>query len=828
MSSSEPTADDTSLRPIRAIDEQTARRLLSAQVITTLSSVVKELLENAIDADATVITIRLKEFGRDLIEVTDNGFGIDGSNFDILAKRHCTSKLSNFEDLSWIKSFGFRGEALNSLCTLADVSIQTRHLSAIVGTRLKFDSKAIIIAREPMARTVGTAVSVEQLFHRIPVRRKEFCANIGREFDKMVRLVSGYCIGCVGLRITLSNQLANKPKQTVLSSPGISLKNNIVEIFDTKQMQALVELTSDPIPGSQPSLRITGFISKCDSGCGRRTTDRQYYYVNRRPCDMKKLQKFVNDIYRAFNRDQYPFVLINIEMDTNCVDFNLSPDKRELLISNEEFIFTTIQETLQRLFKKENSCSLVSMTNYTQTNITAFVTQRKRPIETIDDEEVSSLTTSPLKVTRSRSPCDSPFQVTTSREAITPPIRPSNDRTASASRDEELVIEKPQKFTTALNVMKATDVQIPRFGGQSSGSRGSMNTFRINGNNERQQSFHSNEKSKEINFHVKEVPINTTPKEPIISNDFYTSNRVVVESTSRVVPPKKPCLTECSIVVESDDEEEGCGQPKSVIEPKKSDENGDQITDIDIHTIREDLRRFVGQRIQEPEMRPRFSAQIKSSQNDRAEQELHHELKKTSFDEMQIIGQFNNGFIVTRLVGDLFIVDQHATNERYNYERLLTTTTVNTQNLVVPMALELSASSEQVVIDHMQTFRRLGFGLVVNDAAEAGHRLHVSALPTTGDWMATKEDIDEIVGLIIETPIELLTDYKLNGFKKVIASRACRSSVMIGDSLNTSQMKTIVSQMSGCENPWHCAHNRPTIRHLANLDKLSSLSSHNS
>jgi len=283
----------------------------------------------------------------------------------------------------------------------------------------------------------------------------------------------------------------------------------------------------------------------------------------------------------------------------------------------------------------------------------------------------------------------------------------------------------------------------------------------------------------------------------------------------------KRSLTECSIIIESDNEDDNNDDQKHVISAK-NETIGDQMIDIEVGDIREQFLKTISR--SESQSEPKFSAQIKSSENEMAERELIHELQKTSFREMETIGQFNRGFIVTKLGTDLFVVDQHASDERFNYERLLSTTAVEIQNLVVPLPLELSAANEQVIIDNMYLFKKLGFGIVLNDTAPAGHRLHLSSLPISKDWTAGKEDIEEIVGVIIETPIELLNDYKLNGFKKVIASRACRSSVMIGEPLIASQMKTIVDHMSGLENPWHCAHNRPTIRHLVNLTDISSLS----
>lgn len=839
-------------RHIGRIDDRTAKRISSGQVVTSLANVVKELMENAFDAKASVISIRLREMGKELIEVTDNGFGIATQDFEILGQRNCTSKLKDFDELSSLSSFGFRGEAINSLCNLSEVTVQTRHATDCIGTKLKFDTDGNIVSKQPIALNVGTIVSVINLFCNTPVRRKEFHNNLKREFDKMVRLVTGYCVGSVGHRIILTNQMANKPKQTVLSSPGISIRNNIIEVFDVKQSNCLIEFKtrteSDANDGNEcdNEIEISGLISKCDSGCGRSSHDRQFFYVNQRPCDMKNVQKFINEIYRSFNKNQLPFVIMNIKIDKNSVDFNLSPDKRQLLIANEEKLFKLIKECLTRLYNKENSCSLNSMTNYVSNDL-KFSEHKRREKQSIDSE-VSQLMTrdsspepfDPFKMRRTQSPCDSPFKETTTQDVMptTPPLL-SDFKTASKS------------FISARKQLNRSDSddedQVPAIK--------KSKRYKSIVDSEKEFVFEPIEPIRSVACVVRDVPFkNNHTSGPISSNATANSrsNPIVAENTDdHIAPNHSTHRLTTQITVASQEQTEEREERQTVSENQSSiqqsesiaenftetilgsngdepqqqsqttEESGDLTIDLDEQQINDLFNECFEPKVKTSEHK--FSAKIQASQNQKAEEELRHELEKNSFERMKIIGQFNLGFIITMLDSHLFIVDQHASDERYNYERLMAYTAIESQKLVVPMALELSSANENIVIDNLEFFRRLGFNLMVNLSAVPGQKIHLSGVPISKEWSASKEDIEEVVGQLIETPVDVLEGYKLNGFKRVIASRACRYSVMIGEALVGSQMQTIVGHMSRLQNPWHCAHNRPTIRHLIDLRDISSL-----
>ena len=215
-----------------------------------------------------------------------------------------------------------------------------------------------------------------------------------------------------------------------------------------------------------------------------------------------------------------------------------------------------------------------------------------------------------------------------------------------------------------------------------------------------------------------------------------------------------------------------------------------------------------------------------------AETELERIFKKSDFKNMQVLGQFNLGFIVTRLGQDLFIVDQHASDEKFNFERLQRTTVLNRQPLLHPQPLGLSPAEELTVRDNILTFQQNGFEF--KDATDG--RLVLSAVPFSKGVTLGADDVMEMVGTLesgeVGAPMWAATQSITNKNMKsnsnapvvrpsrvraMLASRACRSSIMIGKPLNRHTMETILEHLSGLQSPWNCPHGRPTMRHLAVL-----------
>ncbi|KAM7295853.1 mismatch repair endonuclease PMS2 isoform X4, partial [Ixodes scapularis] len=210
----------------------------------------------------------------------------------------------------------------------------------------------------------------------------------------------------------------------------------------------------------------------------------------------------------------------------------------------------------------------------------------------------------------------------------------------------------------------------------------------------------------------------------------------------------------------------------------------------------------------------KFRAAISPSDNAAAENELAKEISKDMFGQMEIIGQFNLGFIVAKLGDDLFIVDQHAADEKYNFERLERDTVMKGQKLLAPQPLELTAVNESVLIENREVFEKNGFAFEVDESQPSGCKVKLVSVPASGSWQFGKEDVDELIFMLSDNPHTVCRPSKV---RQMFASRACRKSVMVGMPLTSATMGKVVSHLGELHHPWNCPHGRPTMRHLVNL-----------
>ena len=214
-----------------------------------------------------------------------------------------------------------------------------------------------------------------------------------------------------------------------------------------------------------------------------------------------------------------------------------------------------------------------------------------------------------------------------------------------------------------------------------------------------------------------------------------------------------------------------------------------------------------------------FRAKIAPDSNSSAENELRRNISKDMFQRMEVLGQFNLGFIIAKLDNDLFIVDQHASDEKFNFEDQQRNTTIKSQRLIAPQKLELTAANEAILMDNVEIFRKNGFEFEIDQNAEAMKKIKLVSLPTSRNWTFGVEDIEELIFMLSDSPGVMCRPSRV---RKMFASRACRMSIMVGTALNRAQMKSILRHMGEIEHPWNCPHGRPTMRHLVNLGMLPS------
>ncbi|KAH9299316.1 hypothetical protein KI387_030998, partial [Taxus chinensis] len=976
---------------IKPIHKADVHRICSGQVILDLASAVKELVENSLDAGANSIEVRLKEYGGESFEVGDNGFGISPNNYQSATLKYHTSKISDFSDLQSLRLFGFRGEALSSLCALGNVTIETRTKYESVGTQLMFDHSGLIISQNNIARQIGTTVTVAKLFSPLPVRYKEFHRNIRREYSRLLSLLHAYALIAKGVRLVCTNVAGRNAKIVVLQTQGTgSVKDNIITVFGTKTLASLDALDFCISDGC----RIEGFVSKPGSGSGRASGDRQFFFVNGRPVDMPKVTKLLNERYKSYNSQQYPMAVLNFILPTTTYDVNVTPDKRKIFLHDEGLLMSALREALENFYApdkyvyainnfesssqvREACISLVSAGNaeklepiFTEdyelaenvnSKVNLFLNDGSPSSRTeellqeskedamhedntenqkVDDAMTESISdtcerktsrpladfvefkcgtsvseyASPLKQTKNQKFDDAmtdsisdtcepktrtpivdfaAFNCGSSVSEFPLPLKQANSSLVGAEKSSMVKTTKTglkdlglipnsrrvqSKLTGFITPNKrqheegsllseepvlkkwmfCADENAKRV--KKENSKGSLLGFcsekdacsvrNLSSKNEDENDFPAIEDLSENITHVESCNEPAKDQRENMQDEgdqgagdenavyenlemtYQEDNVGMVSSSMQMVDGVKVSRTDETIgtTLMSD----VCLDDKDDIE-RRADNKDIRIAQFDINRcrlkssrglLRHDINIDSWQKDKRCKKSCYTAATLakssavedgkeKEAALSAATRELERSFNKEDFKKMKVIGQFNLGFIIGKLDEDLFIVDQHASDEKYNFEHLCRTTILNRQPLLRPLALEISAAEEVIISTHMDIFRRNGFDFIEDTSAPPGRRLLLSSVPYSKNITFGVGDVQELISILVDEPMLSTADYSdsleyshpsNNSCKKVIsrsvsaicpsrvramlASRACRKSVMIGDALSKKGMET--------------------------------------
>ena len=321
---------------IQVLDQKTIDQIAAGEVIERPSSVVKELVENSIDAGATAVTVEIRDGGTSFIRVTDNGSGIDRSQVSVAFLRHSTSKIRAVEDLFHVSSLGFRGEALSSIASIAMVELITKTRDADAGVRYVIEGGAEK-KLEDMAAPDGTTFLVRSLFYNTPARRKFLkspMTEAGYISDLMERLALS--------RPDISFQFINNGQTKLHTSGNHNLKDVIYHIYGREIAANLAEIDAEQGP-----VRITGFIGKPAVSRGNRGFEN--YFINGRYIKSNVIARGIEEGYRTFMmQHKYPFTALHFTIDGGLLDVNVHPTKMELRFSNQEQLYRFVRETVHQ------------------------------------------------------------------------------------------------------------------------------------------------------------------------------------------------------------------------------------------------------------------------------------------------------------------------------------------------------------------------------------------------------------------------------------------------------------------------------------------------
>ncbi|MEA3391795.1 MAG: DNA mismatch repair endonuclease MutL [Candidatus Marinimicrobia bacterium] len=323
---------------IRILSEQLANKIAAGEVVQRPASVVKELMENAIDAGATDILISIENGGKDVIRVVDNGEGMSEDDLLLAFEQHATSKIVQLDDLENIRTLGFRGEALPSIASVSMTDAQTCQKGSTEGRRLLINGGEIQ-SIEPVPMKQGTHITVRRLFYNIPARRK-FLKSPNTEYRHIIDIVRRFALGYPNLRF----QLFSNDNEIFILGPS-DLKKRIVDVFSPHYEQKLIA-----VEGNDGFMSLNGFVGGLD--LVRKKSGEQYLFVNNRLVNDRLMNSAV---YAAFTpmieKGEYPFFVLKLFLPPQDIDVNVHPQKTEIKYRNEWQGYHFIRNSVANILK---------------------------------------------------------------------------------------------------------------------------------------------------------------------------------------------------------------------------------------------------------------------------------------------------------------------------------------------------------------------------------------------------------------------------------------------------------------------------------------------
>lgn len=354
---------------IKVLDDSTINKIAAGEVIERPSSVIKELLENSIDALATSITIEILNGGKTYIRVTDNGVGIEKDDIELAFLRHSTSKISNVNDLNSIETLGFRGEALASIASVSQIELITKTPEEKSGTKIIIHG-GVVKSKEEIGCPNGITIVVKNLFFNTPVREK-FLKSDNTEASH---------IGDIVHKLALSNPNVSfnyiKDNKSIIKTPGRGdLSTTIYSVLGKEFLNSTFEISNE-----SDGLSLKGFLGKPDYTRANRNS--QYIFINGRYIRDIGISRVIEKSYQTLIvTKRYPVFLIFLNIDTRKIDVNVHPTKTEVRFTNRDKLNLFISNTVKSVLQTNNLIPKVTFSNKRHTNIHSI---NDKPIETID------------------------------------------------------------------------------------------------------------------------------------------------------------------------------------------------------------------------------------------------------------------------------------------------------------------------------------------------------------------------------------------------------------------------------------------------------------
>ena len=346
---------------IRLLSEQVANQIAAGEVVERPASVVKELVENSLDAEARHITVAVKNGGRSVVRVTDDGFGMSRDDALLALERHATSKISRAEDLHSIRSLGFRGEAVPSIAAVSRFTLTTRERGTLSGTQIEIAGGKILSVQDTGAAE-GTIIEVRNLFFNLPARRK-FLRSIPTETAHVEHIVTLCALAHPGVAF----RLVVDDREIFHLAPATTLLDRLRELYGAGTCEQLV-----PVALERSDVRISGYIGK--PGISRADRRQQHLFVNGRPVESRGINfALLEGYHTALMKGKFPVTFLFLEIDPTLVDVNIHPTKREVRFREESVVRQCVIDAVREAVEPKGAPPRPVQTSISATGVAAAV-----------------------------------------------------------------------------------------------------------------------------------------------------------------------------------------------------------------------------------------------------------------------------------------------------------------------------------------------------------------------------------------------------------------------------------------------------------------------
>ena len=802
------------------LDELTINQIAAGEVIERPASVVKEMVENSIDAGATNIVVEIKNGGISFIRVSDNGKGIAQDDLEIAFERHATSKIRSAADLDTVTSMGFRGEALASIAAVANVELVSKTQEQEIGYRVVVEA-GDILEKEEMGCRTGTTITVRNLFFNTPVRYK---------FLKKDYTESGY-IEDVITRIALVNpnvaiKLISTGKTVIQTNGNGNLKDVVYSIYGKDIANGIMEVSYN-----FEDIEISGVIGKPEIARSNRTN--QLFFVNKRYIKDKTLTSATEQAYKGLIPiGKFGFVILNLKMNPAKVDVNVHPAKLEVRFQEENKVFQAVYHAIKDILLKselvkdpvkeieENKNRIdrsavsfeerlrnlrESKKENSQNGLFGFRKQHEKEIEEYNEQESKIKTNNII---------EDVYKNNTLEKASGKPIDTTD--VLEKLREMKQKIENEISNNDTTGIIKLNE-ESSTYGKENNTVN---NIAKSEAQTEKRIEDNQEDVANTIKIQAQENIESKEAEEVENKNESAKPEQLDANIKAEENSEKKVVLTE----QEKEEQKQKIDKINEVIEnldnPELKQEFGEikeKIGQLDDNTkvVSEDFdemytKLFGRAPIKEQESKKENSA-IDLIKDNVSIFEKEEKLQKPDY---KFVGIVFKTYIKLELKDEMYILDQHAAHERIMYEKVKKNYYNNeekdSQLLLLPDVITLTHKEMDIAKENMDIFEKAGFSL-----EEFGENtIKLTGVPNVCIDLDTKE-------LFLETLDEINTvarTAKQEKEEKFIATVACKSAVKANMALTPEEVEKLMEQLLSLPNPFTCPHGRPTVIKMTKYD----------